>query len=453
MNKSEALRLERLDKRHVWHPFAQMKEWCEDPLVVIEKGRGNYLIDTLGRRYLDGVSSLWCNVHGHCVPEIDAAIERQLKKIAHSTFLGLSNVPAIELSHKLTAIAPKGLSRVFYSDSGSASVEVALKMAYQFWQQSGKPGKKHFLKLNNAYHGDTLGSVSVGGIQLFHDIFHPLLFKTFKADAPYRYRDGFQGSEAAYARFCARKVEVILEKHHRSIAAIVLEPLMQGAAGMLSQPKGYLRAVHRLSRKYDVLLIVDEVATGFGRTGKMFACEHESVSPDFLCVAKGLTGGYLPLSATLTTERVYKAFLGKYEDFKAFYHGHTYSANPLACAAALANLRLFEKNKTLAKLQPKIKILERELWKINRLLHVGDVRQAGFMAGIELVADKKTKKAYPLSEKRGFAVTAWARKHGVMLRPLGNVVVLMPPLSVSTNELKQLCRVVCEGIRRVTEGV
>lgn len=444
--------LERLDKKYIWHPFAQMKEWCKKPVVVIEKGEGNYLIDTEGRRYLDGVSSLWCNVHGHRVPEIDTAINHQLKKIAHSTFLGLSNVPAIELSKKLVRLAPKGLTRVFYSDSGSACVEVALKMAYQYWQQSGKPNKKHFLKLENAYHGDTLGSVSVGGIQLFHDIFHPLLFKTFKAQAPYRYRDSFEGSEAAYARYCAAKVEKILKKHHKQIAAVVMEPLMQGAAGMLSHPKGYLAAVRALTKRYNVLLIVDEVATGFGRTGKMFACEHERVSPDFLCVAKGITAGYLPLSATFTTERVYKAFLGRYEDFKAFYHGHTYSANPLACAAALANLSLFEKRKTLQALRPKIKLLTKELWQIQRLAHVGDVRQTGFMAGIELVQDKRTKKSYPLAEKRGFRVADWARKHGVMIRPLGNVVVLMPPLSITPEQIKKLCKVIYNGIEEITKN-
>ena len=450
MNQASTKQLEAWDKKYVWHPFTQMKEWRRDSHVVIEKGEGNTLIDTKGRRYLDGVSSLWCNVHGHHVRKIDDAVQEQLRHIAHSTFLGLSHVPAIRLSKKLIEIAPKGLTKVFYSDSGSASVEVALKMAYQYWQLKGQKSKTTFLKLKNAYHGDTLGSVSVGGISLFHEIFHPLLFKTFKVDAPYRYRDSFTAGESGYAKFCASKVEVVLKKHRKKICAIVMEPLMQGAAGMLDQPQGYLRLVKKLSKKYNVLLIIDEVATGFGRTGKMFACEHENVTPDILCVAKGITAGYLPLSATLTTEDVYNAFLGEYGELKAFFHGHTYSANPLACAAALANLEIFEKEKTLAKLRPKIKILTEELLKLEQLKHVGDIRQVGFMVGIELVKDRNAKKPYPIAERIGHRVILEARKRGVMLRPLGNVIVLMPPLSIKESELKMLCRVVYQCIEKIT---
>ncbi len=425
--------LERWDKEYVWHPFTQMKDWRRDPQVVIERGQGNYLIDTRGRRYLDGVSSLWCNVHGHRVPKIDAAIRKQLGAIAHSTLLGLSHEPAILLSKKLVEIAPRGLTKVFYSDSGSASVEVALKMSFQYWQLKGQKSKTSFLKLNHAYHGDTIGSASVGGIQLFHDIFGPLFFKTYRAE-PHD----------------LRVVEKILKTQHRKIAAIVMEPLVQGAAGMLTQPKGFLKSVARLAKEYGVLLIVDEVATGFGRTGKMFACEHERVRPDFLCLAKGITGGYLPLSATLTTDNVYRAFLGEYAEFKAFFHGHTYSANPLACAAALANLEIFEKEKTLEKLQSKINVLEAELQKIARLEHVGGVRQVGFMVGIELVKNQKTKEPYPLAEKRGIRVGLAARKMGVMIRPLGNVVVLMPPLSMTEAELRKLCHVVKTCIEEIT---
>ncbi len=451
MNAKRIKLLEQWDKKYIWHPFTQMKEWIRDDIVVIEKGSGNYLIDTKGRRFLDGVSSLWCNVHGHRVGALDQAIKNQLEKIAHSTFLGLSNVPAIELSKKLIELAPRGLSKVFYSDSGSASVEVAIKMAYQYWYLKGFSRKKRFLRLNNAYHGDTLGSVSVGGIKLFHEMYHPLLFKTLRADAPYHYRDSFKGSEREYAVYCADKVEKILKKSHREICALIVEPLIQGAAGMLKQPKGYLPLVRGLTKKYNVLLIADEVATGFGRTGKMFACEHEKVSPDFLCLAKGITAGYLPLSATLTTDKIYNAFLGTYGDFKAFFHGHTYSANPLACAVANANLELFRKEKTLEKLQPKIKLLSRELEKIGRLRHVGEARQAGFMAGIELVKDPKTKEPYPLAEKRGFEVARLARQRGVMIRPLGNVVVLMPPLSIRSQELKTLCQVIYDCIKKATE--
>ncbi len=450
MKIKEAKLLEAWDKRYVWHPFTQMKEWRGSSVTVIEKGEGNSLIDTQGKRYLDGVSSLWCNVHGHRVKAIDSAVTKQLGKIAHSTFLGLSNVPAIELARRLVGIAPRGLTKVFYSDSGSASVEVALKMAYQYWKQKGHSEKKTFLKLKNAYHGDTLGSVSVGGIALFHEIFHPLLFKTLTAEAPYYYRDAFEGDFRKYSAFCAEKVERILKVHHKKICALIVEPVMQGAAGMLNQPPGYLRALRRLTRKYGVLLIADEVATGFGRTGSMFACERENVSPDLLCVAKGLTGGYLPLSATLTTEKIFGAFLGTYGEFKAFFHGHTYSANPLACAAALANLDLFERKDILKTLQPKIAFLARELSKLKTLAHVGDVRQEGLMAGVELVQDRRKKTPYPLTKKIGFKTALIARRKGLMIRPLGNVLVLMPPLSISTREVAFLCRVVRESIEEAT---
>jgi len=443
-------RIEAWDKRYVWHPFTQMRDWNRDPVVVIERGQGNWLIDTRGRRYLDGVSSLWCNVHGHRVERIDRAVRDQLGRIAHSTFLGLSSVPAVRLARELVRIAPKGLAKVFYADSGSACVEVALKMAFQYWRQKGVKGKDTFLKLKNAYHGDTLGSASVGGIPLFHGIYHPLFFKTYAADMPYRYRDRFEGSEEAYAEYCADKVEAVLKKRHRRIAALIVEPLVQGAAGMLTQPRGYLKRLRALTKRYGVLLIADEVATGFGRTGTMFACQHENVTPDFLCAAKGITGGYLPLSATLTTEKVYRAFLGSYSDFKAFFHGHTYTANPLAAAAALANLEIFRKERTLQKLQPKIRLFTRELERMAALPHVGDVRQAGFMAGIELVRDKRTKEPYPLSEKRGVRVGLAARKKGVMIRPLGNVIVLMPPLSITPAELATLCRVTRECIEEAT---
>ncbi|MBI4353054.1 MAG: adenosylmethionine--8-amino-7-oxononanoate transaminase [Candidatus Omnitrophica bacterium] len=444
-------RLEKWDKDFVWHPFTQMKEWREDPMVIIERGEGNTLIDAYGRRYIDGVSSLWCNVHGHCVPAIDRAIRGQLKRMAHSTFLGLSHEPAIRLSRKLLRLVPKGLSKAFYSDSGSAAVEAALKMAYQYWRHRGRFKKTKFLKLRNAYHGDTLGAVSVGGIELFHEIYRPLLFETFDAAAPYFYRDSFRGTEGGYARFCAKKVEAVLKKHHSEIAALVMEPVMQGAAGMLKHPRGYLFLLRRLTRKYGVLLIADEVATGFGRTGKMFACEHEEVTPDFLCLAKGITAGYLPLSATLTTDEVYRAFLGRYDEFKAFFHGHTYTANPLACAAAIANLELFEREKTLERLRPKIDLLSQELEEVKKLRHAGDVRQAGFMAGIELVKDRATKEPYPLREKKGHGTALRARAKGVLIRPLGNVVVLMPPLSIHPRELRTLCRVVRESIEEETE--
>lgn len=440
----------RADRSHLWHPFTQMADWQTEPVTVIGSGKGNFLIDTDGKRYLDGVSSLWANIHGHRVRAIDKAIKDQLGRIAHSTFLGLTHPGAIELSERLIRLTPKGLERVFYSDSGAAAVEVALKMAFQYCRLIGQRQKNTFLRLKNAYHGDTMGAVSVGGIDLFHHIFGELTFRSYEAAAPYAYRDDFRGDEKAYAEHMAAKVESVLKKHHCRICALIWEPCMQGAAGMLRQPAGYARRLREITRKYGVLLIADEVATGFGRTGRMFACEHESVSPDLMCLAKGITGGYLPLSATLATERIYRAFLGPYSDFKAFYHGHTYTANPLACAAALANLELFERNRVIDRLQPKIALMARELDRFRGHPHVGDIRQAGFMIGVELVRDVRTKEAYDLREKRGVRVGYIARRHGVMIRPLGNVVVLMPPLSITPDEIRSLCRVTLRAIEEAT---
>lgn len=443
-----------LDKRYLWHPFTQMADWEKEEVLVIEKAEGVYLMDTEGRRYLDGVSSLWCNVHGHRVPEIDDAIRDQLEKVAHSTFLGLSHIPAIQLAEKLIEIAPEGLTRVFYSDSGSEAVEIALKMAYQYWQQKGVKQKTKFARLTNAYHGDTLGAVSVGGIPLFHEIYRPLLFETYEIPAPYVYRwPSHKGRslEAEEVRDQSLgEMEKIFEKYGKEIAAFVMEPLMQGAAGMIDQPRGYIARVRELTRRFKILLIFDEVATGLGRTGRMFAADHEKVTPDLMAVAKGLTGGYLPLAVTLTTEDIYKGFLGHYFEFKSFFHGHTYTANPLASRAALASLELFRQKKTLEKLRGKIDSLKERLRGFWDLSHVGDIRQIGFMVGIELVADRNTKKPYPWKKKTGIRVIQEARRRGVILRPLGNVIVLMPPLGISHEELRELVDQTYRSIRAVT---
>lgn len=444
--------LKRWDHRYVWHPFTQMKQWlAEDPLIIV-RGKGNYLIDQRGRRYLDGVSSLWCNVHGHNRPEINAAIRTQLGRIAHSTFLGLSNVPAVVLAKKLVEIAPPGLTRVFYSDSGAAAVEVGLKMAFQYWQLRGKSGKTKFASLIEAYHGDTLGAVSVGYSDLFHRFFRPLLFECFRLPPPhlYRFQQGMPEKDAL-ARAVAEARE-LLSRHRHEIAALVVEPLMQGAAGMWAQPPGYVRALREITQEQGILLICDEVATGFGRTGKMFACEHEGITPDILCLAKGISGGYLPLSATLTTEEIFSAFLGEHQEFKTLFHGHTYTGNPLACAAALASLELLKKDRVLERLQPKIAFLSERLEAdFAPLPHVADVRQWGFMAGIELMRDKEKELPYSPAEKVGIRVAQAARKKGVIIRPLGNVIVLMPPLSISKRELAVLLRVTRESIAAVTE--
>jgi adenosylmethionine-8-amino-7-oxononanoate aminotransferase len=420
------------DKKYVWHPFTQQTEWGGREPVVLESGQGVWLKDVHGRRFLDGVSSLWVNVFGHRKPELDAAVRRQLGKLAHGTFLGLTHEPAIRLAKKLVELSPIGLSRVFYSDNGSTAVEVALKMAYQYGQLSGRKSKTKFISMKEGYHGDTLGSVSVGGIDLFHARFRDLLFK------------GYQVTPGNFS-----EISAVLRKRHTGIAAVVMEPLVQGASGMRLMPKGYLAHVARLCKRYNVLLIADEVATGFGRTGTLFAVEQENVRPDFLCVAKSLTGGYLPLAATLTSEKIYRAFLGRYDQFKTFFHGHTYTANPLACAAALANLALYQKEKLLPKIRARARELAETLAPLKRHPHVKEIRQIGLMAGIELIQDKARGRPYPSQERRGLRVCDAAFKRGVWLRPLGDVVVLMPPLAISRKELQFLVRVVKAAIEDV----
>lgn len=448
--KSQIRRLEKIDKSCLWHPFTQMKEWYEEEPLIITEGKGSFLKDVHGRWYIDGVSSLWVTVHGHGKEEINRAIIEQVGKISHSTLLGLTHPPAIELARKLIGITPEGLSRVFYSDNGSTAVEIALKIAYQYWQHRGVKGKKRFIALRHAYHGDTVGAVSVGGIDLFHKIFAPLLFKTYRVPTPYCYRCELGKTFPSCRISCLREAEAIIGVHREQIAGLIIEPLVQGAGGMIISPPGYLRGIRRLCKKHRVLMIADEVATGFGRTGRMFACEHEGVSPDILCLAKGITGGYLPLAATLTTEHIYSAFLGTYREYKTFFHGHTYSGNQLACEAALANLALFRKEKILSRMQRSEGLLRKGLAEIGELSHVGDIRQKGYMVGIELVKNRRNREPYPLAEKRGMRVCSRAREKGLIIRPLGNVIVLMPPLSISRQELRRLLQITAESIKEIT---
>lgn len=449
LTNSPTHQLANLDKQYIWHPFTQMKDWLQDEPLVIDRAEGCYLIDSRGHCYLDGVSSLWVNLHGHRKREIDLAVTRQLSKLAHSTLLGLANTPAVELAEKLIQIAPRGLKKVFYSDNGSTAVEVAIKMAYQYWQNNGKPKKKKLVHFENSYHGDTLGSVSVGGIELFHKVYGGIIFKAIKInpfDAPRAKARGLLRVDTERRRSIKapykKELERTLAAAHDSIAAVIIEPVIQGAAGMLLWPKGLLKDIEKLCRKYDIFLIADEVATGFGRTGKMFACEHEGVSPDLLCLAKGITGGYLPLAATLTTQRIFDGFVFDYKDQKTFFHGHTYTGNPLACAAALANLEIFKKEGTLRRLQPKIKFLAKELKKFYNLSHVVDVRQKGLMVGIELGP-------YAWEDKIGIRVCQEVRREGVILRPLGNTIVLMPPLAVSVGELEKILEATYRTIVKV----
>lgn len=415
-----------LDRRYLWHPFTQQHGWQDEDAPIIERASGCLLYDVTGREYIDGVSSLWCNVHGHRHPSIDQAIRDQLDRVAHSTMLGLSHEPAIRLAQRLISIAPPGLSRVFYSDSGSTATEIAVKIAYQHWQQAGEPDRSKFVSLREAYHGDTIGSVSVGGIDLFHDTYRPLLFETFKAEP----------GDAA-------DMERLLAEHGDDVAAVIVEPLVQGAAGMLLHPPGYLLAVRELCDRHGTLLICDEVATGFGRTGRMFACEHEGVSPDLMCVAKGISGGYLPLAATLTTEALYESFLGRHEEFKTFFHGHTYTGNPLACAAAIASLDVFKRENTLEHVAELDELLGELLEPIASLPRVREIRRRGLMVGIEL-------SGFEPHERSGHQVTLAARRRGAIIRPLGDVVVLMPPLAIDAGVLRELVRITGEAIAEVT---
>ncbi len=437
------------DRQYVWHPFTQMEEY--EPLIL-QRGEGCRVVDIDGNQYIDGVSSLWCNVHGHRHPRLDAAIRQQLDQVAHVTLLGASNPPAIMLARRLVDLAPPGLAHVFFSDDGATAVESALKLAFQYWRQrrDPKPEKTVYVALGDAYHGDTLGSVSVGGVERFHALFQPLLFPCLRVPAPNPYRLPPEVPREQALAWHLDRLEQLLAREHSRIAAMVIEPLVQCAAGMIVHPAGYLRGVRQLTRRYDVLLIADEVAVGMGRTGSMFACQQEEVVPDLLCLAKGLTGGYLPLAATLATDEIWQAFLGDYSQSRTFQHGHTYGGNPLGAAVALATLDVFEEEQTLARLPAKSARLAEHLGRIARLPHVGDVRQCGLIAGIELVRDRTSKEPYPWAEQRGFRVCRHARSEGVLLRPLGNVLVIFPPLSITLDQLDQIALALERGIVKIT---
>lgn len=446
--------LEKDDKKYIWHPFTQMQDWVNENPLIIEQGEGCILKDIYGNEYIDGISSLWTNVHGHRKKQIDLAVKEQLGMIAHSTLLGLSNIPAIRCAKELIRIAPEGLSKVFYSDSGSTAVEVAIKIAFQYQQQApeGDPRRTKFISMTDAYHGDTIGSVSIGGIDLFHTTYRSLLFNSYKARTPYCYRCASDKTYPSCNFECIAQVEELMKTHAHEIAAFVIEPLVQGAAGILVHPAGYLSKIRELCDKYNIIMIADEVAVGFGKTGKMFACEHENVKPDIMTLAKGITGGYMPLAATLVSEKIFRGFLSEYEEFKAFFHGHTYTGNPLACAAALANMEIFEQEHVIDNIQGKIELLEKKLQPFKSLEHVGEVRQRGFMTGIELVADRESKKPYPVKDRIGNRVIMEARTRGIIIRPLGDVIVLMPPLGISEDEIIKICDATCESIQAVTEG-
>jgi adenosylmethionine-8-amino-7-oxononanoate aminotransferase len=440
-------RLRRLDRALVWHPFTQMQEWTEP--LVIDRGDGPFLFDTEGRRYLDGTSSLWVSVHGHRVPEIDRAVREQLDRVAHTTLLGLASPPSIELAERLVRRAPPGLGRVFYSDDGSTAVEVALKMAFLHQRRRGEERRTRFLHFAGSYHGDTLGAVGVGGIGLFHELFHPLLHAAFRAAPPSCWRCAPGAPCAPCAEAALPDFERVLAEHGAEIAAVVVEPGILGAAGMVTQPPGWLRRLADATRRAGALLVADEVATGIGRTGRWFAVEHEGVRPDLLAVAKGLSGGYLPVAATLASEEIYGSFLGRFEDLRAFFHGHTYTGNPLACAAAVANLDLMEREGTVEGVARKGEELGRLLEPLRGHPRVAEVRRLGLMAGVQLAEDARARRPFPLAARAAQRVCLEARRRGALLRPLGDVVVVMPPLAVPDASLADLAGIVVESVRAV----
>ncbi len=432
-------------RTYIWHPFTQMQEWEHQTPLLITRGKGARLYDIEGNAYLDGTSSIWVNLHGHRHPTIDQAIRHQLTQVAHTTLLGLSHPPAIQLAKALVRLAPEGLHKVFFSDNGSTAVEIALKMAIQYWQQCPhpQPRKTQFVHLALAYHGDTVGGMSLSGIDLFQKPFSSLLFpERHHIDAPYCYRCRLDLEFPQCKLACSDPLETLLQEKHEEIAGVIVEPMVQGVAGLLPSPPGYLRRIQDLCRQYKVLFIADEVATGFGRTGRMFACEHESVRPDIMAIAKGLTGGYLPLAATLTTDDIYAAFLGKPHEGKAFFHGHSYTGNPLGCAAALANLSIFKSERTLTKVQRRTPQLSSLLRALADDPWVGDIRQCGYMVGIELVQNQQTKDPFPVIHRIGHRVTLAARTLGLLIRPIGNTIILMPPLSSTLQELKQMIDII-----------
>lgn len=450
--KNQTQRAIELDKKYLWHPFTQMADWLESQPVVIDSADGFHLIDTEGNKYIDGISSLWCNVHGHRVKEIDEALKKQIDKISHSTLLGLGQSRSIELAEKLVQVTPPGLDKVFYSDSGATAAEIALKMAYQYHRNKGDVKRDKFVALANSYHGDTIGSVSLGGIETFHSIFRPLLFETYYIPPPHPYR--FKGTKEQCLQYSIEQAEQILQEKSDRIAAFVVEPLVQGAAGIIVHPPGFLKAVRRLTKKYGVLLIADEVATGFGKTGRMFACEKEDVSPDFMCLAKGLSGGYLPLAATLTTNEIYNAFLDKQKRGKTFYHGHTYTGNALGCAAALASLELFGKNNILGSLPPKIEMMHRYFEKLAKLPYVGDARDCGLMGSFEIVRessetpDSSGPQSFPAALRIGAKLCESMRPAGLMLRPLGDCVIVMPPVAIPENLLEEMLDIILKSTEK-----
>ena len=426
------------DSRLIWHPYTQMKDCKKFPPILIERAEGLKLYDSLGHFYYDTISSWWCNVHGHNHPRIKAAIKKQLNSLEHVLFAGFTHKPAILLAEKLISIAPKGIRRVFFSDNGSTAVEVAVKMSFQYWHNTGERKKGKFISLDRGYHGDTIGAMSLSGVELFHKVFSPLFFPSFKVPSPYCYRCPMNKNKEDCDIDCLVPLEKLLKKKSGEIAGIILEPLLMAAGGMIIYPKEYLARAARLAKRFNVHLILDEVATAFGRTGRMFAQDAVDISPDFICLSKGITSGYLPLGVTLTTDEIFRAFYADYHKVKTFYHGHTYTANPISCSAALASLKIFEEEKTLDRIHKIIPLFCERLKDFRELSFVGDVRQIGLVGALELVKDKRTKKGFDSKKRMGMEVYKRGLKKNLILRPLGDIIYFFFPLCIKTSELEDI---------------
>jgi adenosylmethionine---8-amino-7-oxononanoate aminotransferase len=448
MTKEELIAL---DRAHVWHPCSQQKDHEELPPIPIVRGEGSHLIDIDGRHYIDGVSSWWVNLFGHNHPRLNRALREQAERIAHHIFAGFTHPPAVELAARLCAKAPAGLSRVFFADNGSAAVEVALKMSFQYWQQSGQPTKTRFVSLSDAYHGETLGALSVGGCDLYRDIYRPILLEGFQVQGPDCFRCPYGLRRDNCQAECFEQMEALVACEHERIAAVIIEPLVQGAAGMRIYPPVYLRKLRALCDRYRVHYIADEIAVGFGRTGRLFANEHAGVTPDLMCLSKGITGGYLPLAVTLTTEEIYLAFYDDYASMKAFLHSHSYTGNPLACALGVEVQRIFDEEGILKETLPRQRLLAQWAGRFEELPQVGEFRHLGMVAAVEMVQDKERKTPYPWQERRGREVYRRALAQGALLRPLGNVIYFMPPLNIPLPDLERLLDIAHHCIVEVTQ--
>ncbi|WP_376739649.1 adenosylmethionine--8-amino-7-oxononanoate transaminase [Bhargavaea beijingensis] len=425
-----------------------MKDYEEFPPIVIKSGKGIYLYDENGKEYIDAVSSWWVNLFGHANERISAALAEQAGRLEHVIFANFTHEPAVLLAEKLVEFTPEGLSKAFFADNGSSAVEIALKMSFQYHKQKNKPNKTRFLALNNAYHGETLGALSVGGVGLYNEVFQPLLLNTIRAEGPDCFRCPFQEEPGSCDTPCISFIEEKLTDHHEELAAVIIEPLIQAAAGMKMYPPGYLKKLRQLCSRYDVHLIADEVAVGFGRTGTMFACEQAGISPDFMCLSKGLTGGYLPLSVVMTTDEVYDAFYDDYQTMKAFLHSHSYTGNPLACSVALEVLRIFEDERYIGQIQEKAAYMRKRATELFvHQSHVGEYRQTGMVGAIELVMEKATNKPIPAEKRAGYQIYRIALEKGLLLRPLGNVLYFMPPYVISEREIDRMLKIANEAMQ------